>query len=144
MQVDLVMTCQTALVLAEADLPSRQDSWAQDMTAAGPQNGPTLTPETPISPRDHSLLWESNQECVHLLLSTLTRLTWALACQRALGEAMRRLTAAQHQAWMSGKAQVQHRLTIECRKIQTYDLHQTCPEKSQLRFCHMPSMRATW
>ncbi|KAK9826605.1 hypothetical protein WJX74_005156 [Apatococcus lobatus] len=104
-QVDLVMTCQTALVLAEADLPSRQDSWAQDMTAAGPQNGPTLTPETPISPRDHSLLWESNQECVHLLLSTLTRLTWALACQRALGEAMRRLTAAQHQAWMSGKAQ---------------------------------------
>ena len=105
-QADVVMTCQTALVLAEADLPSRLDRWARETIAAGPQNGPTPTPDTPVSPRDPGLPWESGQECVHLLLSTMARLTWALACRAALGDAMSRLTAAQRLAWSSGKAQV--------------------------------------
>ncbi len=107
MQVDLVMTMQTALILAESNLPSQMDAWASEIIAAGPQSGGEMpTPETPVSPRDHEMPWESQQECVHLLLSTLTRLSWALACRAALGRAMSQLSEMQRQAWLSGKAQV--------------------------------------
>ena len=126
-QVDLVMTCQTALVLAEADLPSGLDRWAQETIAAGPQNGKLPTPETPVSPRDHGLPWESNQECVHLLLSMLSRLTWALACRAALGEAMQHLTAAQRQAWLSGKAQVHSPRTARNELLASSILESCCP-----------------
>ncbi|KAK9859318.1 hypothetical protein WJX84_001977 [Apatococcus fuscideae] len=81
LQADMVVTFQTALVLAEPHLPARTQQWARETTAEGPRSsGETPLPDTPVSPRDHGLPWESCEECVP---SEESKLGWEVLHQAA-------------------------------------------------------------